>query len=294
MKDHKKLEQLMLFSEVAEKLSFTAAAEKLDISRGHLSSQIRRLEKEMEMPLLVRSTRSVRLTAEGERVLAGMNKIKSDLLELQRSALKEGQEIEGVIKITSPRLFTERFLLDLCIAFKEMHPNVEFSINCSYTNFDLNRSNFDLAFRATTEPPQNMIAKQLYSYRQCCCASPTYFMEHGKPIALSDLPHHQCLRGQDQPVWQFKDQSIPVSGGFVVNDNNFLKKLALENKGIIKLPEYMVDDEVKSGRLIAIFDEHIPDANSIFMIHPQLIQQSKRMSTFIDFTQQYFKSMTTT
>lgn len=191
----------------------------------------------MEMPLLVRSIRSVRLTPEGERVLSGMNKIKFDLLELERSADREGQAIEGLTKITAPLLFTERFLLDLCSTFQEQHLNIEFSINCSYTNFDLNRSNFDLAFRATTEPLQNMVAKQLYSYRQSCCAAPEYFVQHGKPEQLSNLQQHQCLRGQEQSIWQFDSQLIPVNGDFQVNDNNFLKQLALKARGIIKIPE---------------------------------------------------------
>ena len=119
MKEHKKLERLMLFSEVAEHLSVTAAAEKLNISRGHLSTQIRRLEQDMEMVLLIRSTRSVRLTPEGERVLTGMNKIRHDLLELERSAEHEGNIVAGRIKITAPAGFTERFLFDIFSKFKQ-------------------------------------------------------------------------------------------------------------------------------------------------------------------------------
>lgn len=91
----------------------------------------------MAMPLLVRSTRSVPLTHEGERVLSGMNKIKFDLLALERSAVWDGQSIEGLRKIIAPRLFSERFLLDLCSIFKGLHPYVEFSINCRYVNFEL-------------------------------------------------------------------------------------------------------------------------------------------------------------
>ena len=118
VKEHKKLERLMLFSEVAEHLSFTLAAEILNISRGHLSVQIRRLEQDMEMKLLIRSTRSVRLTPEGERVLIGMNKIRHDLLALERSAENEGKKIAGRIKITAPALFAERFLFDIFSKFK--------------------------------------------------------------------------------------------------------------------------------------------------------------------------------
>ncbi|WP_198555684.1 LysR family transcriptional regulator [Colwellia sp. 75C3] len=288
MKEHKKLERLMLFSEVAEHLSFTAAAEKLNISRGHLSTQIKRLEQDMAMILLIRSTRSVRLTPEGERVLTGMNKIRHDLLELERSAEHEGNKIEGRIKITAPAGFAERFLFDVFSKFKQLHPAIEFSINCSYTRFDLNRSDFDLAFRATSEPPQNMVAKHLMSYQHCCCASPEYFARKGVPKTPNDLIDHECLKAQEQTTWQFQQVEVPTHGWLSVNDNNMLKGLALAGKGIIRVPKYLVDNEIKSGKLKAIFEEQMPRGSMIYMIHPQRIHQSKRISTFLEFTQQYF------
>ena len=288
MKEHKKLERLMLFSEVAEHLSFTVAAEKLNISRGHLSSQVRRLEKEMEMVLLIRSTRSVRLTPEGERVLTGMNKIRHDLLELERNAEHEVNKIEGRIKVTAPAGFAERYLFDVFSKFKRLHPAIEFSINCSYTRFDLNRSDFDLAFRATNEPPQNMVAKHLISYQHCCCASPEYFSTNGTPNTPNELINHECLKGGEQKAWAFKQGDIPTHGWLEVNDNNMLKGLALASKGIIRLPKYLVDKEINSGKLQVIFEEDMPEGSMIYMIHPQLIHQSKRLSTFLEFTRQYF------
>jgi len=288
MKEHKKLERLMLFSEVAENLSFTKAAQNLNISRGHLSSLIRQLEKDMGMPLLIRSTRSVRLTGEGERVLSGMNKIRHDLLELERSAEHEGKAIEGLIKVTAPELFTQRFLLEVFSKFTDMHPRVNFSIDCSYTAFDLNRSDFDLAFRATNEPPQNMIAKQLLAYQHCCCASPVYFKKQGTPKSPADLIHHQCLKGKDQPKWDFLNEHVQVKGWLEVNDNHMLKSLALHDEGIIRVPKYLVDRELSEAALVQIFENDMPVGSKIFMIHPQLVHQSKRLSAFIDFTHQYF------
>ena len=290
MKEHKKLEQLMLFSEVAEHLSFTTAAKNLNISRGHLSSLIRKLEQDMGMPLLIRSTRSVRLTGEGERVLSGMKKIRHDLLVLERSAEHEGKTIKGLIKVTAPELFTERFLLEIFSKFTDIHPAVGFSIDCSYTAFDLNRCDFDLAFRATNKPPQNMIAKQLITYQHCCCASPAYFNKHGIPKSPKNLMKHQCLKGKDQPSWHFINEQVQVKGWLEVNDNHMLKTLALNDDGIIRVPKYLVDKELLEGSLIQIFENDMPIGSKIFMVHPQLIHQSKRLSAFIDFTRQYFNS----
>jgi DNA-binding transcriptional LysR family regulator len=280
----------MLFSEVAEHLSFTLAASKLEVSRGHLSSQIRRLEKEMGLALFIRSTRSVRLTPEGERVLTWVNKIRQDLLDLERNAEHDVQAVEGLIKITAPKLFTQRYLLDICKQFKAIHNNITFSIDCSYTNFDLNRSKYDLAFRATNEPPENMIAKQLFSYKHVCCASPEYFKKFSQPLITSDLVHHRCLRGQETQEWTFVNDVVPVNAWLEVNDTHLLKSLAIEGEGIIKVPEYLVEDELKSGELAALFIDEMPLAFAIYMIHPQLFHQSNRLSTFIEFTRRYFKA----
>jgi len=291
-KEHKKLERLMLFSEVARHLSFTVAAKNLQISRGHLSAQIRRLEKEMGLPLLIRSTRSVRLTAEGERVFTGTNKIRHSLLELERNAAHEGKTIEGLIKITAPSLFTERFLLDIFSKFRALHPAIEFLIDSSYTRYDLNSSNFDLAFRATNEPPLNMVGKAILSYQHCCCASPAYFKKRGKPQAPADLKTHQCLRGHEQLTWPFLSAYVAADGWLQINDNHMLKTLALKGEGVIRVPEYVVDQEIKEGKLVAIFKNEMPEGLTIFIIYPQLIHQSNKLTAFVEFVQDYFNNKT--
>lgn len=287
-KEHKKLERLILFSEVAQHLSFTVAASNLGLSRGHLSNQIRRLEQDMALPLFIRSTRSVRLTGEGERVLAGMNKIRNDLLQLERNAQQQGSAIEGVIKITSPKIFAERYLLDIFKKFRQLHPKIEFQVDSSYTNFDLNRSDFDLAFRATNTPPENMIAKPILQYQHCVCASKAYLSENGAPSSPQVLSEHQCLRGQDQPKWSFLTGDVSADGWIQINDNHLLKDLALSGQGIIRVAEYLVDREIAQGKLVRLFQQEMPEGLSIYMIHPQLIHQSNRLTAFIRFTQSYF------
>jgi DNA-binding transcriptional LysR family regulator len=288
IKEHKKLERLMLFSEVAQALSFTVAADILGISRGHLSTQIRQLEKDMGLTLLIRSTRSVRLTSEGKRVMAGMEKIRLSMLELERSAEHEGTIIEGLLKLTAPMQFTERFLLDICAEFKQLHPGISFSIDCSYTRYDLTRSDYDLAFRATAKPPDNMIAKPLLTYRHCCVATPDYLARFGTPLIPEDIRHHQCLHGQDQENWHFNSQVITVEGWLQINDNNMLKRQALAGLGLIRVPDYLVEKELTEGKLIAVLKDYMHSDKKIYMVHPQLIHHPKRVSAFLSFVKTKF------
>jgi DNA-binding transcriptional LysR family regulator len=290
-RDHKKIERLMLFSEVAEKLSFTHAAESLSISKGHLSGQIRILEKELGMPLLVRSTRNVRLTNEGERIWAGMKKVRQDIVQIEKSAVNETREVEGLIKITAPTLFAKTFLLELMSKFKQLHPNIEFILDCSYTSHDLMKSEFDLAFRATSNPPQNMIARHLISYQHCCCASPEYLKAKGVPIIPADLLSHDCIVVNGQNIWQFLNEQVEVSSWLEVNDNHLIKSLALEGAGIIKVPTYLVQKELDNHSLIRFLDNKMPKGSEVFLLHPQLILQSRKLSAFISFVRNYFADL---
>ena len=247
----------------------------------------------MGVALFIRSTRSVRLTSVGERMMSGMDKIRLAVIELERSAEKEGQGIAGVIKITAPALFTNRYLLDITSKFNQLHPAIKFSIDCSYTSHDLNRNDFDLAFRSTPTPPLNMIAKSLVSYNHIICASNEYFVRFGKPKVPNELLRHQCIRGQDDNIWSVNNNEIPINGWLQINNTLMLKQLALSGEGIIRVPSYFVDQEVEAGLLEPIFENQYMKKNQIQIIYPQLLQQSKRLKTFINFTIEYFSSVDT-
>jgi DNA-binding transcriptional LysR family regulator len=288
-RQHKKFERLILFSEVATHLSFTAAAEQLGISRGYLSEQIRTLENDLDRLLLIRTTRNVKLTDLGIQVLKGMGQIKSSLLELEREISHDSSIIAGRIKITAPSQFTQCFLLDLCADFQRLHPAVQISIDCSYTTYDLTQKDFDIAFRATLNPPQNMIAKPLFTYRHNCCAAPEYLSRHGYPTSIEQLVEHQCLTATEQSLWSFVRKNITVGGDISINDNQMLKQQALLGRGIILVPEYLVKGELASGQLQVVLPEESLPALSIYLVHPQQINQSARLNTFIQFTLDRFK-----
>ncbi|NKF50866.1 LysR family transcriptional regulator [Shewanella sp. WXL01] len=285
-REHKKFERLFLFSEVAKQLSFTEAAANLGISRGYLSEQIKQLEQDFGRPLLVRSTRSVKLTEQGQQVLSSMGQVKSQLIDLERQIRHDHQTIAGDISITAPSQFTARFLLPICQQFHRQYSLVNFKIDTSYTQHDLNQSDFDIAFRATTTPPQNMVAKKLFDYRHVCCASPAYIAKHGAPQSVDDLVNHQCLTTSDQANWQLDEEAINVSGAIAINDNHMLKSLALDAQGIILVAEYLVDKELNSGQLQTVLTGCDTMQSSSYLLHPQLIHQSARLKLFIEFVQQ--------
>jgi DNA-binding transcriptional LysR family regulator len=289
MLQHKKIECLMLFVEIAQQLSFTKAAKNLSISKGYLSDQIKKLETEFQCPLLVRTTRSVRLTAEGEKILEQGKKIKTMMLDLDRNVHDEHNAISGTLRITAPTLFTERFLLAICHDFKLIYPDIHFIIDSSYINYDLNQDNFDIAFRATLHPPQNMVAKELFSYQHCLCASPEYLAEHGIPQHIDDLALHQCLSAVETQLWLLKSADVKIKGWLTVNDHHLLKQQAIAGKGIIRVANFYVDNEIKQGTLQKVLGDEAVHGQSIYALYPQLIYPSEKLKVFISFVQKKIK-----
>ncbi|MDH2293337.1 LysR family transcriptional regulator [Cobetia sp. 1AS1] len=289
MRHHKQVERLMLFAQVAETLSFTRAAKALGVSRAHLSEQVRRLEQDIGAPLLIRTTRAVRLTEEGERIRQRMQSVHGELLALERelehdleqTSESERQGYSGVLRITAPVLFAERYLVEVCNAFQGRHPAVELRLDVSYESHDLTREPFDVAFRATRTPPDNMIARRLLDYVHCCCASPEYLAAHGTPHTAAALGDHRCHVWSGQSGWPLASGEVSLAGGLAINDHRLLKQQALGHTGIIRVAHYLVDRELAEGRLVRLLAHEEGEPNSIYMLYPQRLPQSGKLRAFM-------------
>ncbi|WP_338517042.1 LysR family transcriptional regulator [Alteromonas gracilis] len=282
MKQHKKLERLILFNAVAETLNYGVAAERLDISRGYLSEQIKALESALGTKLLQRSTRHVHLTSEGQRVYADTQKIVRSLVSIEQNLIKEQSQLKGKISLTAPNLFAHFVLGECCYAFIQNNPEVLMHIDTSYQRHDLNKGHFDIAFRATSNPPQDMVAKPLFNYSHVIVASPDYRRSKGVVNEINDFTNHACFMGPDQESWTLNKKRVPVSGALKLNDNLSLIEHVLKGRGVCRLPTYAAAKYIKEGALEVIFKEEQPARHTLYIIHPQRLHQSMRMRAFID------------
>jgi len=292
-KMHKRFERYALFSEVAKQLSFSKAADNLGISRSYLSSQINQLEQELEASLLIRSTRNVRLTTAGEKILAKMQFINASILELEKELDHTKSDVSGLLRITAPTIFSHRFLIDICHQFQRQYPEIEFDLDVGYNREDLTKSHFDLAIRATNNPPDNMVAKKLIPYQHICCASPEYLEKHGVPTHPDELVNHNCLSDPNLRRWQFVDGTktieVETDGNMLLNDNLLLLTAAQQSVGIIKMPSYLVQPSLDSGQLVQLLPNYFIARSNIYLIYPPQLRSSNKLAAFIDFTQKWFE-----
>ncbi|USD68254.1 LysR family transcriptional regulator [Vibrio sp. SCSIO 43136] len=278
----------MLFLEVARTLNFGEAAKALGLSRSHLSEQIKRLESELKTPLLIRTTRSVRLTLEGEKAYVQAMGIRNQLQELEQQLTREKNQISGLLRITAPKMFAESILVNLCRAFHKQHPEIRFDINSSYQAYNLAEQEIDIAFRASRNPPQNMVANHLFDYSHALVAAPSYLQRAGRLEHPDDLADHQCLATINQPNWVLKDGEIHASGWLTTNDNRVLKERAMAGDGIIRIAQYYVENELQRGELVEVMREQWQQAyNSIYMLYPQRIYPSAKQQAFVEFAKEY-------
>ncbi|KJY85030.1 LysR family transcriptional regulator [Vibrio galatheae] len=291
-KMHKRFERYALFSEVAKQLSFSKAADNLGISRSYLSSQINQLEQELETSLLIRSTRNVRLTAAGEKILTKMQFINASIVELEKDLDHTKSDVSGLLRITAPTIFSHRFLIDVCYQFQKQYPEIEFDLDVGYQREDLTKSHFDLAIRATNNPPDNMVAKKLIPYQHICCASPDYIAKFGQPSHPDELLDHNCLSDPNLRRWQFVSSSktidVETDGDMLINDNLLLLNAAKKGRGIIKMPSYLVQPALESGELVQLLPEYFIARSHIYLIYPPQLRSSTKLAAFIEFIQKWF------
>ncbi|BDU35585.1 LysR family transcriptional regulator [Vibrio nigripulchritudo] len=294
MRLHKRFERYYLFSVVAECLNFGQAADKLGISRSYLSTQINALERDLDVTLLIRTTRSVRLTQAGQKVLSQMQGVNSSVQTMEKEIRKSASAIEGKLTITCAAIFGQRYLTPACRAFRKLHPDIEFDIDIGYTNQDLTQQPFDLAIRATNTPPANMIAKHLMDYQHLCCASPDYLNLYGTPQTPEELARHNCLSDPHLTTWRYQHQGfereVETKGQFYANDNFLLYEAAVQGEGIIKLPDYLVQPAIQKGQLTPILTSYFTQTRGIYLIFPQQLKQSEALLAFAQFLQNWVTS----
>ncbi|MDB1125357.1 LysR family transcriptional regulator [Vibrio algarum] len=284
---------MLLFFEVAQQLSFSKAAEQLDISRSYLSQQIRQLEQDFNTQLLVRTTRKVRLTTEGQQVLLQAQAIRHGLLGLERDLKHSDKDVTGVLRITAPSSFADTFLVDACSEFNRSYPEVSFEIEIGHKLENLHERNFVLAIRVTDTPPQNMVARKLMSYCHWVVASPEYLSCHALPLHPDDLSALDCLVFPNWRNWHFlkdgQSHQIETQGRFACSDNSMLVKAAIQHQGVVRVPEHLLWAHVKFGRLQRLLSDYQLEPRQVWMLYPPKIDHSSRLQVFVAYLQHFIE-----
>lgn len=272
------LNLLPLFLAVAEEHNFRAAADRLGVTRSAVSQGMRRLEDFFGTTLVMRTTRSVRLTEAGERLHDALSQPLSDI-----DAALEGVAAQnaprGLLRIAVTSI-AEQFLSGPLIAsFAAAHPGVTIDVTVTDEEFDIVAAGFDAGVRLGEVIEQDMIAIPLTGdQRQMVVAAPAYLATHGAPAHPRELVHHRCIGWRPAPNvapyrWEFEENGTPfdvaVEPQITTNDLRLMLRTALTGGGLTFAPEETFRPFVETGELVPLLGDFLPPFPGFFLYFPQ-------------------------
>jgi len=285
------LPYLETFAAVVEKGSFTAAAEALDISKPVVSKQVSQLEKYLGVQLLHRTTRRLHLTEAGEVFTRYSLRIVAEAREAEQSVLPLQSEPRGRLRISAPESLAMSLLPEVLLEFQQRFPRVELDIRVSGRFVDLVEEGIDVALRVGELEDSSMIARRLMECRFHVCASPEYWKRHGIPEHPNDLRDHNCLIYSQSPkanTWNFKDKNgadigVKVTGNLRSDAGKLLLGAALDGRGVLIGPTYMLAKAVRETKLETVLEDYDRPSTGLYAIYPHSKLLSSKVRAFVDY-----------
>lgn len=290
---------------VVEEGSFAAAAKKEGVSSSIVSKRITRLEDQLRVKLIQRTTRSLGLTENGKRFYERCKKIKAEIREATAEVLQHHQNPSGLLRVNVPMSFGQVHLVPAINDFIALYPeiHVELILGSQYASFIHN--GLDLAIFIKDLPNTHLLKSRKITVRsKGVYGAPSYFKRFGVPKTPADLVHHNCFIYQAEPgtqlgigqkfEWSFRTGKealiVPVSGNLRINSSQGLVTAALAGNGLIKLSSFMVTEEIKNGSLMSVLEDYCERDIDIHAAYPHQQFLPSKVRVFIDFLIERFQS----
>ena len=284
-----RLAAMRVFSEVALRGSFTAAADNLEMSRAKVTRHVKELESWLGCRLLQRSTRRISLTEAGESCLLRCQKMLELSDDLQGSIGQQNEAPRGQLRITTSMSFGSAHLASAVTTYLDQYPDVSIDLLIEDRSVNLIENRIDLAIRIAGELDPNMVARRIAPCRSVICASPDYLQRKGTPLVPSDIKDHNCLTysnfGKGQ--WRFKKQGteidVPVSGNLSANEVMVLNQAAIAGAGISLQPTYLAGPLIQERKLTELLPDWEPPGLTIWGVYVSRHHIPATLRTFLDF-----------
>lgn len=291
------LEAIRTFLTVADQSSFSAAARLLAMTPASVTRTVSALEEQLGVQLLLRTTRKVSLTSAGAAYAARV----APLVEGLARATEETRDLQkvtaGSLRVSAPMSLGMKVLPTVLSQFSIMHPRTSVAIELSDRFVDILQENYDLAIRISGPPTdKSTIWRKIRPVSRLLVASPSFLARHGTPKVPEDLTTLECLSYHDQSkteTWELSRpgqvRTIEARGRFSINNGDFLCKLAIAGEGIALLPRFIVDEELRAGKLVEVLPGWNTPEIWLTLYYPPYEQLPLRVATFSDFFEAFIK-----
>ena len=285
---------LSVFVRIAETGSFSAAARDLGISKSAASKKVAALEERLGARLFNRTTRRLSLTEVGAAFLERAQRILMELEEAEAAVSMLTAEPRGTLRVNAPMSFGTLHVAPALPGFMAKFPDLVVSMDLNDRRVDLVEEGYDLALRIADLPDSSLIARRLVPVRQVVCASPDYWGRRGTPVLPRDLTGHNCLIYtylSSVNEWRFRDGdqpfSVRIDGTLRANNGDVLRQAAVAGLGVYLGPTFIVGEDLRAGRLVAVLESFAEDALSVYAVYPHRRHLSAKVRAFVDYLAGY-------
>lgn len=296
-----RIQAMQVFIRVAEAGSFVRAAETLSLPASTVTSTIKNLEKYLQVRLLNRTTRRVRLTPEGLQYLVQCREILS-LIEHTESSLTDSvRRPQGRLRIDMPGGIAHFIVMPNLKDFYRLYPDIYLMIGVSDRQVDLVQEGVDCVIRTGELTDSTLVARPLGRFRWVTCASPDYLREYGIPETPEALSQHRAIHyfsgsGRRTNELRFtrgtEMLSVPVEGDAAVNETGLYIRLCLEGFGLAQLAENVISENLQQGKLVEVLADWQPPSVPVTMLYPHQRFLSPAVRAFADWVAGLFNDGT--
>jgi DNA-binding transcriptional LysR family regulator len=285
-----RLTGLEVFARVAGAGSLSAAARALGMSQTMVTKHIAALESRLGVKLFHRTTRRLSITEAGRNYLESSARILAEIEAADAAVAADRVEPRGLLRLNAPVSFGARQIAPLLAEFAQRHPRVTVELGLNDRLIDLVEEGWDLAIRIGNLSNSSLIARRIAPCRIVVCAAPSYLRARGTPRTVASLADHNCLGytlSQRTPIdrWVFgADVGVQISGNLRANNGDALRAAAIAGQGIIHQPTFIVADDIREGRLVALaLDQPTVELGGIYAVFLPDRHPPARVRAFIDF-----------
>ncbi|MGA8262359.1 MAG: LysR family transcriptional regulator [Arenicellales bacterium] len=288
------IDGMRTFAAVAGEGSFSRAAERLDMSPQLASKYVALLEDRLGVRLLNRTTRRLSLTEAGRAYFDRVRQVLADIDEMEHAVGDLTGRARGILRINAPMSFGQHHLTPAIAEYQTAQPEVEVELTLNDRFVDIVSEGFDVAIRIGKLEESSLVARRLAPVELAVCGAPEYFRRRGVPETPEDLAGHDCLRYAYAPDfyrWRFerggRTHNVRINGTFSSNNGDALRAAAVAGKGIIFQPRFIVDEEIRAGRLETVLDDYHGETLYIHAVYAHRQYLSAKVRTFVDFLAGY-------
>lgn len=283
---------LVLLVDILDAGNLSSAARKLKVSRANVSYHLQQLEKSVGVQLVRRTTRRIEPTEIGQTLYRHGRAIRDELTAAREAIDTLGRGLHGAVRVSVPTGFGQLVMTGWLLEFKRQYPEISLELLFENRVDDLLRDEVDIAIRVMSDPPEALVARELAQVRHVACASAGFAQTTGLPEDLEDLRRLPLITstvvGRELRLAAYRDdvrQEVTLNPTLASENFQFLREAILSGLGVGLVPSYVVEDDVKAGRVVTALT---PWRLSIFGTRLFLLRmpdryQTQAVRTFIDF-----------